>query len=146
MADVLANFAYSTVAVAPSPATSGTGLSVAAGDGALFPAAPFNVTVWPSGAQPTAANAEIVRVTAVAADAFTIARAREGTSARTITVGDQVAATVTARTFDAVDVDMTPNADVIVRDGYSLVVCRPFTAGPGVTVVVVGAGILMVVG
>jgi hypothetical protein len=76
---------------------------VAAGDGAKFPAVPFNATVWPAGAQPTTANAEIVRVTARATDTLTIARAQEGTTARSIVVGDQIAATVTAKTLQDVE-------------------------------------------
>jgi hypothetical protein len=91
------NFAVSTVATAPSPATSGTSLVVATGTGALFPAIPFNVTVWPSGANPTAANCEIVRVSWKSTDTFTISRTQESTSARTIGVGDQIALCVTAK-------------------------------------------------
>lgn len=97
------NFAYSTVATAPSPAASGTSLVVAAGEGALFPTPPFNATVWPTGTQPTAANAEIVRVTNISTDTFTITRTQESTSARTIIVGDQIAASITAKTFTDVE-------------------------------------------
>lgn len=85
------------MATAPSPASSGTSLVVTAGQGTRFPTAPFNVTIWPAGAQPTPANAEIVRVTAVSTDTLTITRAQESTSARTVVVGDQVAATVTQK-------------------------------------------------
>lgn len=99
MSDAHKNFAYSTVATAPDPATTGTSLVVAAGDGALFPTAPFNATVWPTGTQPTAANAEIVRVTVVSTDTLTITRAQEGSGARSIVVGDQIAATITAKTL-----------------------------------------------
>lgn len=95
--DAHANFAISTVATAPSPASSGTSLVVQAGDGAKFPAAPFNCTVWPAGAQATQANAEIVRVTAISTDTFTITRAQESSSARSIVVGDQIALTITAK-------------------------------------------------
>lgn len=93
--DAHRNFAYSTVATAPSPATSGTSLVVASGDGAKFPAVPFNATVWATGANALTSNSEVVRVTAVSTDTLTITRAQEGTSARTVVVGDQIAATVT---------------------------------------------------
>ncbi len=96
MSDALKNFAASTVATAPSPATSGTSLTVAAGQGALFPAAPFDLTMWPSGAQPTAANAEIARVTAVSTDTFTITRAQYGTTAQSVATGWNVAQNLTA--------------------------------------------------
>lgn len=101
--DAHANFAYGTVLTPPSPATSGTSLTLAAGQGALMPAAPFNATVWPALVQPTAANAEIVRVTALATDTLTIARAQEGSGARTILVGDQLAASITAKTLTDVE-------------------------------------------
>lgn len=95
--DAHKNFAVSTVATAPSPATSGTSLVVAAGEGSKFPTPPFNASVWPANVQPTTANAEIVRVTAAATDTLTITRAQESTSARSIGIGDQIAATITAK-------------------------------------------------
>ena len=94
--DALKNFAYSLVATAPSPATSGTTLVVTAGQGTYFPATPFDATIWPAGSQPTNANAEIVRVTNVATDTFTITRAQYGTTAQSIAVGYQIAQTVDA--------------------------------------------------
>ena len=111
MSDAHKNFAYSTVLTAPSPADSGTSLVVASGDGTKFPSVPFNATVWPAGAQPTTANAEIVRVTNIATDTFTITRTQESTSARTIVVGDQIAATVTAKTLT--DAEITVATDTI---------------------------------
>ena len=107
MPDVHKNFAYSTVATAPSPAASGTSLIVAAGQGSYFPtitgSQSFNATIWPTGSQPTSANAEIVTVTAISTDTFTITRAQEGTAARTIVVGDQIAATITAKTLTDIE-------------------------------------------
>ncbi len=103
MADAHKNFAYSTVATAPSPATTGTSLVVASGEGTRFPTAPFNATVWPTGEQPTTANAEIVRVTAISTDTFTITRKQESTSARKIVVGDQIAATITAQSLSDIE-------------------------------------------
>lgn len=74
--DNYANFAATTVATAPSPATTGTSLVVASGAGASLSGGgvPFNAVVWPAGAQPTDTNAEIVRVTAVSTDTLTITR------------------------------------------------------------------------
>ena len=96
MVDALKNFAYSLVATAPSPATSGTSLVVTSGQGTLFPAVPFDATVWPAGSQPTSTNAEIVRVTAVSTDTFTITRAQYGTTAQSIAIGYQIAQTIDA--------------------------------------------------
>jgi hypothetical protein len=105
--DAHTNFAYSTVATAPSPAISGTTLTVASGAGAKFPAAPFNCTVWPVGAQPIyttvdTTTAEIIRVTSKGSgDNWTISRNQEdgNTTNRTIIIGDQIAATITKKTL-----------------------------------------------
>ncbi len=97
------NFAASLVATAPSPASSGTSLVVTTSDGAKFPTPPFNATVWPAGVQPTTANAEIVRVTNITSDTLTITRAQESSSARSIIIGDQIAATVTVKTLTDVE-------------------------------------------
>lgn len=104
-----ANLAASTVATAPSPATSGTSLSVQSGDGANFPAAPFNCTVWPVGSDSTLANAEIIRVTSKGTgDNWTIVRAQEGTTARTILTGDQIGNTVSKKVIT--DLETAVNA------------------------------------
>jgi len=108
MPDLHKNLAISAVATAPSPAVSGTSLVVTAGHGTRFPTAPFNATVWPTGAQPDPANAEIVRVTARTTDTLTITRAQEGTTARTVVAGDQIAAGITAKTLT--DVESTSSA------------------------------------
>lgn len=116
MADAHKNFAVSSVATAPSPASSGTSLIVTAAEGALFPTVPFNVTIWPVGVQPTAVNAEVARVTDRVTDTLTIVRAQEGSAARTVVVGDLIAATITARTLDDAEL---PGDLFLLRD-----VCR----------------------
>src|SRR5437762_3402325 len=94
------NLAYSTMAIPPTHALSGTEITVASGEGTRFPTVPFNATVWPAGATPTPANAELIRVTATTGvNTFTIVRAHEGTAARAITTDDQIAATITAKTL-----------------------------------------------
>lgn len=97
------NFAVSTVATAPSPRDSGTSLVVAAGDGAIFPAASFNATVSPPNQTPTKSNSEIVRVTVVSTDTLTITRAQETTTAKAIDVGWIIAATITAKTLTDIE-------------------------------------------
>jgi hypothetical protein len=114
--DAHKNFAYSTVATAPSPAASGTSLVVAAGQGALFPTVPFNATIWPAGAQPTSATAEIVRVTWISTDTLTFARAQESTSARIVVVGDQIAATITQKTLTDIEA-VAPGAMTLLKSG-----------------------------
>jgi|SRR6516165_592494 len=109
--DAHSNFAISAVATAPSPAGSGTTLGVSSGDGSKFPAVPFNATVWASGQTPTLSNAEIVRVTARSGDSFTaITRAQEGTSARTVVIGDQIMAAITAKVLTDIETQLAPLA------------------------------------
>lgn len=116
--DAHKNFAVSTVATAPSPATSGTSLVVASGQGSRFPAAPFNVAIWPAGQNPTPSNTEIARVTAISTDTLTITRAQEGTAARTVVVGDIIAATATAKTFtDLENATVTINGNSLGLNG-----------------------------
>lgn len=123
MVDTHKNFSYSLVATAPSPETSGTSLVVTAGQGSRFPAVPFNATIWQTGVQPTSANAEIVRVTAITTDTLTIVRAQEGSVARTVVVGDQISATITAKTFTDIEnlatAKKTITENTIIPAGYS---------------------------
>lgn len=101
--DLHKNLAVSAVATAPSPATSGTSLVVTAGHGSRFPTPPFNATIWPNNALPDPSNSEIVRVTGISTDTLTITRAQESTSARTVVVGDLIAATVTAKSLTDIE-------------------------------------------
>lgn len=85
------NFAFGSVASAPSPDTSGTSLTLQSGEGAKFPSVyPFNIVIWPSGDIPSSSNAEIATVIGKSSDVLTIVRAKEGTSARAVVNGDQV--------------------------------------------------------
>ena len=101
--DAHANFASSLVVAPPVPPASGTTLTVTSGQGALFPAVPFNAIVLPAGTIPTPSNAEIVRVTNIAGDVLTITRAQEGTAARTILIGDFISNAITAK--DITDIE-----------------------------------------
>jgi len=101
--DAHRNLAVSSIAVAPAPPTSGTSITVGSGEGGRFPAVPFNATIGQPAALLTPLNAEIVRVTAVSGDVFTITRAQEGTAARSIAVGDLIGATITAKTITDIE-------------------------------------------
>lgn len=103
MADAHKNFAISTVATAPSPATSGTSLVVASGHGTRFPAVSFNAVICPANTTPTPDNSEVVRVTGISTDTFTITRTQESSSARTVIVGDVIFAGPTAKTLTDVE-------------------------------------------
>jgi|ERR1035437_1518196 hypothetical protein len=139
MADAVANFSYSLVATAPSPATSGTSLIVTAATGTVFPTTPFNAVIWATGANPTAANAEIVTVTAVSTDTLTIVRAQEGSVARTVVIGDQIAAAITAK--DLTDL-ASPNVignNIQVQAGYTEMVMRKMKINSGI-IAKIGSG------
>lgn len=110
--DAHANFALSTVATPPTPATSGTSLVVAAGTGTRFPTPPFNVTIWPANALASATNAEIARVTAKTTDTLTITRAQESTTARTVLAGDQIMAGLTVKTITDLETSLVPAGSV----------------------------------
>ncbi len=102
------NNAKSTLA---SGITSGaTSLSVQSGDGAKFPAAPFQVTLYSS----DSANGEIVKVTAKTTDTFTITRAQEGTTAQAWNANDKVELLVTAKLFDDFQ---TRTETIVATDG-----------------------------
>ena len=95
--DAHANFAVTTVTVAPTPANSGTSLTVQSGT--VFPAVPFNATVYPPSVNPLSSNAEIVRVTANASGVLTIVRAQESSTAESIAIGWTIIAGVTNKTL-----------------------------------------------
>lgn len=134
------NLSYSTVATAPSPAASGTSLVVSAGDGAKFPAVPFNATIWPTNTQPTTSNAEIVRVTNISTDTFTITRAQESSAARTVVIGDQIAATVTAKTITDIETGLGATSGyTLVGQGAGNVPIGVATGAPIVSVLTDGA-------
>jgi len=113
--DAHKNFGYSTVLTPPTGDAPIT-LVVQSGHGARFPTPPFNATVWPAGEQPLSANAEIVRVTAISTDTLTITRAQEGSTQRTIVVGDQIAATITAKTLTDVEAAVRVAKNLIVEN------------------------------
>jgi|SRR5262245_7980910 len=119
--DVHKNFAYSLVVTAPTPPTSGGTIIVRSGEGLLFPTPPCNVTVWPAGQLPTAANAEVVRITAKAGDTLTVTRGQEGSTLRTIIAGDQIAATITAKTLT----DVEAAVDAVTSAGWQ---ANPYNA------------------
>src|SRR5262245_39139949 len=99
--DAHANLAQSTVDSPPSPADSGTSLTVV--DASDFPAVPFSATISPADSSATLSNAEIVRVTDITGDTITIEREQEGTTARIILAGDRVRLTETAKTFTDIE-------------------------------------------
>ena len=139
--DAHANFAASLVATAPSPATSGTSLHVTTGDGSKFPSVPFNAVLYPANSLPTASNAEIVRVTAISTDTFTITRAQEGTSAKSVTTQYAIEAAITAKTLTDVEnnVSILRSYQARATANKSSFTTLSDITGPNVSVVVTGS-------
>lgn len=107
------NLAVSLVATAPSPATSGTSLVVTAGEGVRFGSVfPIQAAIQAAGALPTPATTEIVTITARATDTLTIIRAQEGSTARTVIVGDMIAVAITAKALQDLE---TGNSIVVAK-------------------------------
>lgn len=110
--DSQSNLAITTIATAPSPATSGTSLVVAAATGALFPSTgAFNVVIWPAGAASSNTNAEIARCTSRSTDTLTVVRGPLTTDPgginRTVVIGDQIQLADTAKLF--LDIEVAHN-------------------------------------
>lgn len=78
------DFATSLVATPPSPADSGTSLTVATGEGDRYPTTPFEAVAHPRNQLPTLDNAEQVTVTNISGDTLTIVRAQGETTEKSI--------------------------------------------------------------
>ena len=86
----LKNLALGYVKTAPSPATTGTSLTLETGEGARFPETTtesFYVTLMPADVNPHSENAEVVEVTDRTGDVLTIVRGQRGTTGKTVAVG-----------------------------------------------------------
>ena len=102
----------STTLLANTPSTSGTTFEATAGEGNRFPTPDFYGVVYPSGVYPTFDNAEIVKVTAVSTDDFTVTRAQLGTSAQDVQSGWRFSHTLITDDFPNLPSSSTDNAIV----------------------------------
>lgn len=96
-----------------------------------MPTPPFNMTVWPTGVQVLASNAEILTVSLIVGDTLTITRAQEGSSARTIVIGDQIAATITAKTLNDAEGNRRPTQNSIINSGFGQVLADELEIADG---------------
>jgi hypothetical protein len=103
--DIFRNLAYGGVQLPPVPPTVGTTLTMQTGHSARFPAPPFTASIWPIGLPADPMNCELVRVTAISGEQWTIVRRAEGTNSRAIEINDQVAQAMTKATLDALIAD-----------------------------------------
>lgn len=144
--------AISTVATAPVTPTAGLSLTVATGEGARFPTGAFDLVVWPAGANPswvaggsTGGNFEVIRVTSRAGDVLTLnARAQNGTTARTVLVGDQVAQAIMPRDLTDIEgstalVNAAPTL-VVILNGTTSYTPSSLTLAAGIEGVAGGGG------
>jgi hypothetical protein len=115
------NFAISTL---PAGITNAdVSFNCGTGDGAKFPApgtdGPFNIVIWNSTDYATPAqdpSVEVLRVTARTADAFTITRAQEGTSAvahNTVGKTYKIVLALTAKTLTDINTTLVANSAAI---------------------------------
>ena len=114
-----------------APGAGGTTFNVTAGTGALFPAVPFNCTVWTANTLPVraasqlgipnSALAEVVRVTNVTGDVLTVTRAQENTTAQNWGVGAVIGNTITALDITAIEAN--------ALGGTVTTLSEPVTAG-----------------
>ncbi len=105
--DPHANFVIGVVTVAPSPAASGTTMTLQRVAGFIDPGSlgHYNVAVGPPGTLPDDTNAEVVRLSAInySTHQMTMARVQEGSTARVISIGDYVWMVVSAKTLTDIE-------------------------------------------
>lgn len=109
--DPKANLVKGSVAVAPSPADTGTTFEMVNSEASNFPDpatdGEYNILWKPQSTAPTLSNAEIVRVTNKSVGStnttFTVIREQEGTTARSVVVGDDVLLVATAKSFEDIE-------------------------------------------
>ncbi len=112
------NGCYGQISVAPSPVTTGQVFTFSPIGSAVFPAVPFVLTVWPADVGGLNSNMELILVTAVTGFQVTACtRGYEGSTPRTILVGDQAGNTITAG-----DIDMMQDA---INQGLNNFVTMP---------------------
>ena len=113
--DPVKNLLSTNIAVAPSPASTGTTFTVTTGQGVNFPDpltdGQYNLVICPAGAAPTPTNSTIVRVTARDGDEFTVVRDVEDSNTRSIVVDDVVAMNITAKMMEDIDDTLATKTD-----------------------------------
>lgn len=120
--DAAKNFAKGTLSTGYDDAA--TSIVLNTGDGARFPAAPFNAVWWNATDFPDPADdpfVEIVRVTAISTDTLTITRAQESTAALTHELEGKVYKLIAPLTAKAINNEMLP----VTRNGNDYHVAAP---------------------
>ena len=114
----IGNFVWTTVATPPSPALSGTTVTIPSGHGlARFDDldVPFQAVIGPWNEEYTKANTEVVTVTARTEDTLTIVRQQENSNARVVIAGDRLSVAITQKVLqDLEDAGGTGGGNVSV--------------------------------
>lgn len=137
MANIWTNFARSTLATGIAPAA--VSITLAAGDGALFPAAgagsTFTCVIYN-----TALLREIVLCTSRTGDVLTITRAQEGTTALTWNAADKIGHRLTAASLNNIlfSANMQQNTPTWCGTAGGTVNALTLTPAPAVTAMVAG--------
>lgn len=106
--DSHANFASSNIiGWSGGSTTTATQIVITSGTQSQFPATPFNCAVYGVNQFPTVSNAEIVRVTGIISNTFTVIRQAEGSVARSLMAGDIMALVLTTKTMQDVEGTVT---------------------------------------
>lgn len=120
--DTHSNFGYSTILTPPTPAISGTTITLVASGGLYFPTPvqPYNVTIWPSSQLSLSAVSEICRVTSVSGDTLTVIRAQEGSQPQIILAGFQVAMSITKKVITDIENAIPATTDQLPQGATNL--------------------------
>lgn len=122
------NFVHGNVLTPPSPAISGTSLTLQQGQGTIFPAAPYNVVLAPPAPYATPTNAEIATVSGITGDVLTIVRGAEGSTAQSVTAGYTVTLTPTAKTFTDIESGFNLGSNALSASAITLGYAQNITA------------------
>jgi len=146
MAVLYTNNARSTLAA--SITASQTSLTVASGDGGLFPHPANGDVFYATLANQSESAQEIVRVNARSVDTFTVVRGQDGTSAQAWAAGDKVELRLTRAMLD--DFKNDTRASEAITENLQLVSAnRTLSAGSNGTSlgpVTLGTGVAVTVG
>jgi len=128
------NFVTGSVVAAPSPATSGTSVTVS--NGSLFPDptsfGAYNLCLWSQAGDPTPTTCEIVRVTAKTTSGsnavLTITRAQEGTSGLSVATGWKAYYSLTQKYFDDLETALAGKQDTLTAGSHISIVSSTISA------------------
>lgn len=139
MAEIHTNFARSTLAAGITDVA--TSLTVASGDGALFPnpgaGEQFRLVVID-----TSGNREVMICTARATDVLTVTRAQEGTTGRAFLTGDRVSHRFTAGSVSAIATEALANVTAQQWCGTAGGTANAFTLTPSPAATSYTAGLM----